>query len=301
MALAGAGHPAEAGGGGAEGGLDEKRKRPHRAEFICRVDEVGFGLRHFQPGQQLCESCLALDLFERFEIGERYSHSGRKLLARRSKQVGLLLYGKQRVDLARFDDFDHLGQITIGIGTGCRSAMHATDKTRETPKATGIAGDQFDPMAGKPQCRDRLARRQAGAFAEKNVRLFRCHFRRYLGAYLSWLKHQDKAGRSTAPGLSVSRTCHSVIGEFARPFHSHSQRTAMNRVLAHTGARYPIVQAPMGWIARTQLASAVSRAGGVGIIETSSGDTEAYQDESNKMKTLNPPFGLHPPIRFLRD
>src|SRR5947209_5770138 len=32
----------------------------------------------------------------------------------------------------------------------------------------------------------------------------------------------------------------------------------MNRVLAHTGARYPIVQAPMGWIARTQLASAVS-------------------------------------------
>jgi enoyl-[acyl-carrier protein] reductase II len=25
---------------------------------------------------------------------------------------------------------------------------------------------------------------------------------------------------------------------------------AMNRVLAHTGTRYPIVQAPMGWIAR---------------------------------------------------
>lgn len=32
--------------------------------------------------------------------------------------------------------------------------------------------------------------------------------------------------------------------------------TAPNRVLAHTGARYPIIQAPMGWIARTQLASA---------------------------------------------
>ena len=50
---------------------------------------------------------------------------------------------------------------------------------------------------------------------------------------------------------------------------------AMNRVIAHTGAKYPIVQAPMGWIARTQLASAVSRAGGLGIIETSSGETEA--------------------------
>ncbi|NBY16623.1 MAG: nitronate monooxygenase, partial [Betaproteobacteria bacterium] len=48
----------------------------------------------------------------------------------------------------------------------------------------------------------------------------------------------------------------------------------MNRVLAHTGARYPIIQAPMGWIARSQLALSVSRAGGLGVIETSSGETE---------------------------
>ena len=38
----------------------------------------------------------------------------------------------------------------------------------------------------------------------------------------------------------------------------------MKRVLAHTGACYPIVQAPMGWIARSALAGAVSRAGGLG-------------------------------------
>jgi enoyl-[acyl-carrier protein] reductase II len=76
---------------------------------------------------------------------------------------------------------------------------------------------------------------------------------------------------------------------------------AMNRVIAHTGAKYPIVQAPMGWIARTQLASAVSRAGGLGIIETSSGETEACQVEINKMKALNLPFGVNLPIRFLRD
>lgn len=75
----------------------------------------------------------------------------------------------------------------------------------------------------------------------------------------------------------------------------------MNRVLAHTGATYPIVQAPMGWIARTQLASAVSRAGGLGIIETSSGETEACQDEIRKMKALDLPFGVNLPIRFLRD
>ena len=75
----------------------------------------------------------------------------------------------------------------------------------------------------------------------------------------------------------------------------------MNRVLAHTGAKYPILQAPMGWIARTQLASAVSRAGGLGIIETSSGETEACQAEIEKMKALNLPFGVNLPIRFLRD
>ena len=72
----------------------------------------------------------------------------------------------------------------------------------------------------------------------------------------------------------------------------------MNRVLAHTGARYPIVQAPMGWIARTQLASAVSRAGGLGIIETSSGETEACQAEIDQMKALKLPFGVNLPIRF---
>ena len=75
----------------------------------------------------------------------------------------------------------------------------------------------------------------------------------------------------------------------------------MNRVLAHTGARYPIVQAPMGWIARTQLASAVSRAGGLGIIETSSGETAACQDEIRQMVALGLPFGVNLPIRFLKD
>ena len=75
----------------------------------------------------------------------------------------------------------------------------------------------------------------------------------------------------------------------------------MNRVLAHTGARYPIVQAPMGWIARTQLASAVSRAGGLGIIETSSGETAACQNEIRQMVALGLPFGVNLPIRFLKD
>ena len=57
----------------------------------------------------------------------------------------------------------------------------------------------------------------------------------------------------------------------------------------------------MGWIARTPLASAVSRAGGLGIIETSSGETAACQAEVRQMVALGLPFGVNLPIRFLKD
>ena len=75
----------------------------------------------------------------------------------------------------------------------------------------------------------------------------------------------------------------------------------MNRVLADTGARYPIVQAPMGWIARSTLATAVSSAGGLGIIETSSGETANCQREIGTMLASGLPFGVNLPIRFLKD
>ncbi len=75
----------------------------------------------------------------------------------------------------------------------------------------------------------------------------------------------------------------------------------MNRFLAHTGARYPIVQAPMGWIARSQLAGAVSRAGGLGVIETSSGESANCQREIATMLASGLPFGVNLPIRFLKD
>jgi enoyl-[acyl-carrier protein] reductase II len=76
----------------------------------------------------------------------------------------------------------------------------------------------------------------------------------------------------------------------------------MNRVLVHTGVKYPIVQAPMGWIARSQLASAVSNAGGLGIIETSSGEVDACLAEIEKMKELTTkPFGVNLPLLFIRE
>ena len=76
----------------------------------------------------------------------------------------------------------------------------------------------------------------------------------------------------------------------------------MNRVLEHLGCKYPIIQAPMGWIARSQLASAVSNAGGFGIIETSSGEVENCKAEIEKMADLtDKPFGINLPLLFLKD
>jgi len=74
------------------------------------------------------------------------------------------------------------------------------------------------------------------------------------------------------------------------------------RVSALLGVDFPILQAPMGWIARAQLASAVSNAGGLGIIETSSGELDAVREEIAKMRDLtDKPFGVNIAQLFVRD
>tara|TARA_B100000678_G_scaffold3261_1_gene2823 strand:+ start:1508 stop:2431 length:924 start_codon:yes stop_codon:yes gene_type:complete len=76
----------------------------------------------------------------------------------------------------------------------------------------------------------------------------------------------------------------------------------MNRVIQHTGSKYPIIQAPMGWIARSRLASAVCEAGGMGIIETSSGEIDNCKKEIKLMSEItDKPFGVNLPLLFLRD
>lgn len=75
-----------------------------------------------------------------------------------------------------------------------------------------------------------------------------------------------------------------------------------NRVTELLGIERPIVQAPMGWIARSQLASAVCNAGGLGIIETSSGELDAIKDEIRAMRELtDKPFGVNIAQAFVRD
>ena len=81
-----------------------------------------------------------------------------------------------------------------------------------------------------------------------------------------------------------------------------SAGTFNNRLTELLGVEIPLVQAPMGWIARSQLASAVSNAGGLGIIETSSGELDVIREEIKKMRTLtDKPFGVNIAQAFVRD
>ena len=78
--------------------------------------------------------------------------------------------------------------------------------------------------------------------------------------------------------------------------------TFANRVTDLLGVDIPIVQAPMGWIARSQLASAVSNAGAMGIIETSSGELDVIREEIRTMRDLtDKPFGVNIAQAFVRD
>ena len=74
-----------------------------------------------------------------------------------------------------------------------------------------------------------------------------------------------------------------------------------NRVSRDLGVPIPIVQAPMGWVARAQLASAVSASGACGVIETSSGELDVVKEEMQIMKELNLPYGVNIAQAFVRD
>ncbi|MCY4565047.1 MAG: nitronate monooxygenase [Gammaproteobacteria bacterium] len=81
-----------------------------------------------------------------------------------------------------------------------------------------------------------------------------------------------------------------------------ANKTFDNRITRMLGVEIPIVQAPMGWIARSPLASAVSNAGALGIIETSSGELDAIREEIVRMRQLTDrPFGVNIAQAFVRD
>jgi enoyl-[acyl-carrier protein] reductase II len=108
----------------------------------------------------------------------------------------------------------------------------------------------------------------------------------------------SKANRSSTRGSRSSPGDPTADNGAVNPHHPAFD----NRVSRHLGVDIPIVQAPMGWIARSQLASAVSRAGACGIIETSSGELDAIKDEIRLMRDLTDrPFGVNIAQAFVRD
>jgi enoyl-[acyl-carrier protein] reductase II len=75
-----------------------------------------------------------------------------------------------------------------------------------------------------------------------------------------------------------------------------------NRITRLLNVEIPLLQAPMGWIARAPLASAVSNAGAMGIIETSSGQLDEIRDEIRRTRELtDKPFGVNIAQAFVRD
>ncbi len=67
-----------------------------------------------------------------------------------------------------------------------------------------------------------------------------------------------------------------------------------NRLKKLLGIEVPIIQGGMAWISEANLASAVSNAGGAGIISTGGRTTEYTRDEIRRCRTLTDrPFGVN--------
>ena len=73
----------------------------------------------------------------------------------------------------------------------------------------------------------------------------------------------------------------------------------MNRVCSLFGIRYPIIQAGMVWCSGWRLASAVSNAGGLGLIGAGSMHPETLREHIQKCKkATDKPFGVNIPLMY---
>lgn len=74
-----------------------------------------------------------------------------------------------------------------------------------------------------------------------------------------------------------------------------------NRVTRMFGVQIPIVQAPMGFIAKPALVSAVANAGAIGLVPGSLGLDEVREDIRETRRLTDRPFGVNLPIAFVQD
>src|ERR1051325_8595407 len=73
----------------------------------------------------------------------------------------------------------------------------------------------------------------------------------------------------------------------------------MNRITSLFGVKYPIIQAGMIWCSGWELASAVSNAGGLGLIGSGSMYPEVLRDHIRKCKKATEmPFGVNVPLLY---
>ncbi len=73
----------------------------------------------------------------------------------------------------------------------------------------------------------------------------------------------------------------------------------MNRITSLFGIKYPIIQGGMVWCSGWCLASAVSNAGGLGLIGAGSMHPETLQEHIQKCKdATNKPFGVNIPLMY---
>ena len=69
---------------------------------------------------------------------------------------------------------------------------------------------------------------------------------------------------------------------------------ASNRLCELVGIEYPIFQGGMAWVANASLASAVSNAGGLGIIAAMNSNADQLRAEISKCRALTEkPFGVN--------
>src|SRR5574344_1108056 len=74
----------------------------------------------------------------------------------------------------------------------------------------------------------------------------------------------------------------------------------MNRICELFDIKYPIIQGGMVWCSGWRLASAVSNAGGVGLIGAGSMHPETLREHIQKCKsaTVDIPFGVNIPLMY---
>lgn len=74
-----------------------------------------------------------------------------------------------------------------------------------------------------------------------------------------------------------------------------------NRITRLLGVDIPIVQAPMGYVAKPPLVAAVAEAGAVGLVPGSLGTDEVRDDIRRTRDLTDRPFGVNLPLAFVRD